>query len=297
MANTTYYYAVKAWSSNFSRHSELSAYKSAVTSASAGAVLTWTHTGNLPVGMYGHKAAVKDGKIIVSIENKVFVSHNGSSWTEYLAFPDPVYMADHQYIHLNNKLWTVGGLTVNGGYFDSSRAVFSSTNGSVWTQASAVSGLTDGISRHTALSFDNAAWVIGGQTTSGMDNLQTTNKVWKSTDGANWTSYTPNGLSARAGAAGVVYNGYMWITGGCMTGGMQEYRDVLRSTNGTSWTTVTSAPAWVKRNSHSLAANTTGMYLIGGNGGPDGSFLNDVWFSTNGAAWTEKTNAPFPPRA
>jgi hypothetical protein len=39
------------------------------------------------------------------------------------------------------------------------------------------------------------------------------------------------------------------------------------------------------------------MYLIGGNGGPDGSFLNDVWFSTNGAAWTEKTNAPFPPRA
>ena len=293
----TWYYKVSAVNSYGESAKSATVYATTPTSSGS---LTWAKVGEMPIGMYGHRAVVKDGKIIVTVENMVLISaNNGSSWELYDAFPDSIYLADHQYVLFNNKLWTVGGLLINGDYWESSRAITSTTDGINWTVApsSSVTGLTGGISRHTAFAFNNAMWAIGGQTTSGMDDLLTTNTIWKSTNGTTWTQQTGSGLSARAGHASIVYNGNIYIAGGYMNGGEHEYRDVLRSSNGTTWTTITSSPGWVKRNDHTLVANSTGMYLIGGNGGDNGEFLKDVWHSTDGITWTQLSNGPFPERA
>jgi hypothetical protein len=83
-----------------------------------------------------------------------------------------------------------------------------------------------------------------------------------------------------------VFNNAMWMMGG-RTAASVFLNDVLTSTNGADWTTVTASAPWVGRHGFGLVAANNGMYLYGGYSSTVP--MNDVWFTTDGATWAQVT--------
>jgi hypothetical protein len=261
--------------------------------------LLWEYVGDLPDwAMYYHKASIMNGKIVITCDNMALTSNNGKDWSWNYVIQDKHHSFYHQNILFNNKLYAVGGFTYQStdDYWAVDSLITESSNLSSWTVKTSVTGLDDGIVAHVGLAFNNAMWVIGGSTDSLYDDGLVTGNIWKSTNGVDWIKQNATGLTPRAEAAGVVYNGKIYITGGYMDGGEDELNDVVVSSDGIIWTTLTTSPGWKDRNGHTLMANSQGMWLIGGNGGDNLEFFNDVWFSSDGVTWTNKGDAPFTPR-
>ncbi|MDR1219934.1 MAG: InlB B-repeat-containing protein [Treponema sp.] len=274
--------------------------------------LAWEHVSELPNDLsmnwditgYGyHHASVMNGNIVITYVDGALASSDGVNWSRNSVLPaasDGYYDVErNQHILFNNKLYSIGGYhyTTADDYYAVDSLITESSNLSSWTVTTGVTGLTDGIVNHVGLAFKNAMWVISGTTESLFDDWLVTDIVWKSTDGVNWVEQNATGLTPRGEAAGVVYNGKIYITGGYMDGGQDELNDVVASSDGITWTTLTTNPGWRDRNGHTLVANSQGMWLIGGNGGDNAEFFNDVWFSSDGVNWTNKGDAPFAPRA
>ena len=85
----------------------------------------------------------------------------------------------------------------------------------------------------------------------------------------------------------------MWIIGG-KNGSGNGLNDVWSSTDGTTWTEVTSTAAFSPRRDHTSVVLNNKIWVIGGYDGS--SFLNDVWSSPDGITWTRNTVAPFSER-
>ena len=143
--------------------------------------------------------------------------------------------------------------------------------------------------RHQAVSFNGALWLLGGN-----DNSKK-NDVWKSTDGETWTQVDANGSSVvglnapwspRWGHQAVSFNDALWILGG--NGSTAKENDVWTSTDGTSWTEVTTTGTkWSARQNHQVVSFNGALWVLGGF---DGTNKNDVWkSSSDGTTWTEVT--------
>jgi N-acetylneuraminic acid mutarotase len=264
---------------------------------SGGFSLSWEQVGSLPYAAEGIRASVINDKIVVTTGNLVMTSIDGRTWDTAAILPETIYNDRHQSLIFNNKLFVIGGFFMennNDEYFSIGNKVSSSPDGSTFNLLEPVSGLNDGIWYHSAASFEHAMWVFGGFTDTGADNGIETNAVWKSTDGKTWIQQYSSGFSARCGHATTVYHGKLYTAGGYSD---TELQDVLVSLNGTSWATLVSKAPWVKRNDHTLTANSKGLWLAGGNGGDNAKFLKDVWFSSDGRIWEEVKNIPFAVRA
>ncbi len=143
---------------------------------------------------------------------------------------------------------------------------------STWTCATVSAGW-NGRYCHTSVVFDDKIWVIGGRSTgAGQD-------VWNSTNGINWIHLTDASWSWRYNHSTIVYAGKIWIIGG--TNGTSDFREVLYSTDGITWTLVTSSPEWHGRNGHKSVVYDGKMWIIGGYPNRD-----DVWYSDDGVSWT-----------
>ncbi|MEO0684263.1 MAG: kelch repeat-containing protein, partial [Cyanobacteria bacterium J06649_11] len=147
---------------------------------------------------------------------------------------------------------------------------------------------------HASVVFDNKIWIIGGYKT----NTGSTNDVWSSHDGVNWTQVTPNAsFSKRSAHQVVVYNDKMWLIGGNQQLGITYNGDIWSSLDGITWTLeVERAPfnPFNRRAHHKVVVFNDKMWLIGGvNSFP----LNDIWSSSDGVNWTQiDANAPFSAR-
>lgn len=86
-----------------------------------------------------------------------------------------------------------------------------------------------------ALSYDNALWLVGGSD----EGTVVSNKVWRSLDnGMNWIEITPSAdLTARDAFGFASAHGKMWIIAG--NNATTSLDDILWSTDGATWTTVT----------------------------------------------------------
>jgi leucine-zipper-like transcriptional regulator 1 len=226
--------------------------------------------------------------------NDVWSSTNGVSWTNVL--PDLTGGSSTQFIGrtthtslvYNNAMWVIGGANgLLGGYLND---VWTSTNGSVWTQTAsgASANIFPARDSHASVVFNNTMWVIGGVNGTGF-----LNDVWASTDGANWYEATPGAaFSGRFGHACVVFNNAMWVIGG--QGSSSYLNDVWTSTNGVYWTQVlanTASPGatqFSQRNYFASFVYNNAMWVVGGFAG---GVADDVWYSTNGSTWTEATAA------
>lgn len=109
-----------------------------------------------------------------------------------------------------------------------------------------------------------------------------------------WTCATDSAAwSPRSWYASVVFDGMMWVLGGCEFDDLNfPVNDVWCSTNGADWTLITDSADWSPRYAHEVVVLRDTMWLIGGLEDYYGDIiLNDVWYSTNGADWTWVTDS------
>ena len=162
--------------------------------------------------------------------------------------------------------------------------VWSSSNGTSWTQATADANWSDR-SSHTSVVFNDKMWVLGGY-----DGGSYKNDVWSSDNGIIWTEATAASWAARNTFTSVVFNDRIWVLGGW--DGSNLYNDVWSSSNGTSWTQVkpNDSAGWTARGSHTSVVFNNKIWVLGGCC-TGTSRYNDVWFSDeNGTSWTEATD-------
>lgn len=203
------------------------------------------------------------------------------------------------------KLWLFGAQSGSFGAF--TRGVYNSADGITWTAIAAAKDNMDNpipfAERQTAVfGFKNKVWLLGGLIPAiGMNFSKVTNEVWSSTDGTNWTVKTPatgeTWWSIRERINAVVFKDKLFIVGGnkypsfgnANTPGA-AMNDVWSSTDGTAWTEVTPAAAFLPRTNPAVFVHKDKIYVAGGrdNGG---NLLNDVWTSADGATWTQLTTS------
>ncbi len=98
------------------------------------------------------------------------------------------------------------------------------------------------------------------------------------------------GWEPREGPAATVFDGKMWLMGGC--GASSYFNDVWYSSDGINWTCATSAAPWSARTALQAVAFDGKMWMIGGGAWGSGFEVeNDVWSSVNGVDWTEVTES------
>jgi hypothetical protein len=110
-------------------------------------------------------------------------------------------------------------------------------------------------------------------------------EVWCSSNGSSWSLVTSSGqFGARCNHSSVVHNGKMWIIGGYKNqsgGGYQN--DLWSSSDGITWTQVTSAAGFSARGSHSSVIYDEKIWVFGGsdyNGCMVSLSLNNLELST-----------------
>ncbi|MDR1400385.1 MAG: cadherin-like beta sandwich domain-containing protein, partial [Treponema sp.] len=254
----------------------------------------WEKVGDFPISISSYyleefTVVTHNNQFILTNANEVFASPTGTSWTKTVTLDNTIDHYQHSSVVYNNTIYNIGGVKKSGQNWIIANIVSHSTNGTNFTVAPSVSGLTGGVQNHTSVVFNGAIYTMGGRT----QTADETNAVWRSTNGTTWTKQTNPSWSARAGHTSVVYNNKLYVMGGYY-GGTSEHRDVWSSSNGTTWIQETASAAWTGRNDHTVNANSKGMWLFGGN---DGYFEKDLWFSPDGKTWTKVLDVPFAERA
>jgi N-acetylneuraminic acid mutarotase len=141
---------------------------------------------------------------------------------------------------------------------------------------------------------------MGGQTFSHFYN-----DVWKTCDGAEtWEEVLKDGEApwkARAGLAGTMHNGKLYIAGGCHDNVPYDpgffrtfFSDVWSSADGRTWELVTESPGWIGRSGPRLLSFKDELFVVAGEiGFTDSTQLADVWSSSDdGKTWAVATSNP-----
>jgi hypothetical protein len=180
----------------------------------------------------------------------------------------------------NNKMWMIAGFNTSNVAL---KDVYSSTDGSNWTQATSGAAFS-ARSEFATVVFNNKMWVLGG-----WDSTSTyKNDVWSSSDGVTWTEATASaGWVGRQGLNAVVLNSKIYVFGGY--DGTTEYHDVWSSPDGINWTEVTAGAPWSGRDEMCALTYNNEMWILGGEDSNAGTEDGDVWYSSSGSSWTEAT--------
>jgi len=186
-----------------------------------------------------------------------------------------------------------------GGWFTSDepgpRDVWCSVDGARWTRVIREAPWLHG-DLPTTLVHDDKMWIMGGWYGGRRPFASASNQVWCSTDGADWRCATVKAAwRPRLGAAGLVFDGKMWLLGGVeryFDGGRHHLlNDVWCSTDGATWKPVTPQAPWPPRAYHGALVFDNRMWVFGGgNYRPTYLGYNDVWTSSDGVHWTRITD-------
>lgn len=198
----------------------------------------------------------------------------------------------HASVVHDGEMWVMGGSGPGVRFND----VWSSADGMNWTLATASASWfrRDGL---LAVEFDGKMWVMTGYSDDGTVGIEERYKrdVWYTSDGITWTQATASApWAGRSWAAGVVYDGKIWIFGG--SGFTGRLNDVWFTEDGTYWTQATNSAAWSAREGAAAVVHDGKMWIIGGY--DNTGWGNDVWYSTDGINWIQATSdANWPDRS
>ena len=258
---------------------------------------------------------------------------SGKTWTEVLGTNDSDHWparSYHEVVVQNSKMILLGGqnfilqpnpacaqnifcfprFVSRSDFFND---VWSSSDGANWAQLTAHAPW-DGRAGFSAAVLNGEIYVLGGSVNDdvgivgGPPTRKLFNDVWKSADGVNWQQATEAApWAARAGAAVVVKDGYLYVLGGenGFTGNPPPYfNDVWRTRNGSDWELVTSAAGWSPRPGHTCDVLESKIVCFGGYGLSPfpldifGRFSpTDQWSSEDGATWERETGSPWNARS
>lgn len=167
--------------------------------------------------------------------------------------------------------------------------MWSSSDGNSWTEIKANNAAAFSARiNHAVVSYAGKLWIIGGYSSTAFADL---NDVWSSSDGVSWTevaSISTSTFTRRARLAVVVFNDKMYMIGGYSDGSYLP--DVMSSTDGLNWQTVTSNAGFGARAYHSCVVFNNKLWVIGGAISSTG-YKNDVWSSPDGVTWTQETSS------
>ncbi len=132
----------------------------------------------------------------------------------------------------------------------------------------------------TALIFKDKIWILPGEKN---DNPEYANDIWYSSDGSNWVQAISSApFAPRDAYSAVVFNDKMWVFGGCYSdNSFKKYNDVWSSSDGVTWTQVTSAAPWDARYGHASVVFNDKMWII----------AKDAWSSSDGVTWTQESSS------
>lgn len=207
---------------------------------------------------------------------------------------------------VGDLLILTGGRGTSGLGFAGGKDIWRSNDGKKWAKApEAPWGRR---SYHVLLgpNEQGCIFLMGGQT---FDHFY--NDVWKSCDAAeSWEQLIKDGeapWSARAGLAGTMHKGKLYIAGGCYDKVPYDpgffrsfYGDVWSSVDGTTWEIVAENAGWQARSGPRLLSFNNRLFLVAGEiGFTDDTQLVDVWSSgDDGKTWEIVTSAPaYSPRS
>ncbi|MCP1846153.1 hypothetical protein ACVIHI_009067 [Bradyrhizobium sp. USDA 4524] len=127
--------------------------------------------------------------------------------------------------------------------------------------------------------FLDQIWFLAG----GADDLKSI--VFSSRDGFTWSIVNnAAAFSPRTSAAGCVFAGKLWLTGGAtLNGGVLD--EIWSSSDGVTWTKVAATQHWPARADHGCVAFAGKIWVMGGRNA-SGTLMNDIWSSTDGVSWT-----------
>ncbi len=187
-----------------------------------------------------------DGKTWTS-QNFVWNNQTGSGSQGAQSLADITY-GNGKYVAVDNRFLTNDVIMV-----------FTSTNGSSWSQHTA----SNTYAQPTAITYGNGMYVIVGY--GGL--------VLTSTDGATWMSRNPG---ASAGLMGVAYGNNIFVAVSNQGG------KIYTSPDGITWTASTAGP-----NGFTAVAFGNGLFVAVGNAITTGQ----IYTSTDGKTWTKQTGA------
>jgi len=201
---------------------------------------------------------------------------------------------------VGEQMILTGGRTTLGTSFAGGDDVWRSSDGKEWSRAPEAPWANR--SYHVLLGPDSngCVFLMGGQT---FDHFY--NDVWTSCDGGDsWDELVKDGEApwkARAGAAGVVHHGRLYIAGGCHDDVPNDpgffrkfFNDVWSSADGKTWELVTDDGGWQARSGPRLLSLNEQLFIVAGEiGFTDATQLADVWSSSDdGATWGLVTSTP-----
>lgn len=217
----------------------------------------------------------------------VWSSADGKTWK--LAVPQAPWKHSDlaMSVTFQNKAWVMGGW-FNGRLpgHSASNEVWSSSDGSEWTQVTPAAGwsprLAAGLVEHRS-----RLWMLGGTENYYFGGATSTkNDVWSSADGKTWTQATAKAAwSPRAYHQAVALNDKIYVLGGGNYVPTYEARnDVWSSSDGIDWSCETENAPWAPRLWFSAAVYRDRMWVIGGWSKEKDNF-GDVWHSADGRKW------------
>ena len=281
---------------------------------------TWskvTTSGTLWSARRDHAALTFNGKMwvlggatgsIIQL-NDVWSSEDGQRWMNANArgpavepATDPVTYrshwskrAEHAAVVLGDKIWVLGGIRGNRELDD----VWSSEDGTEWTQTTVSGTHWSARGEHAAVVFDGKMWVLGGS-----DGSTYFNDVWWSNDGENWTNANARGPAVNPDADMVTYRSHwsprgehtavvlddkIWVLGGgSVEADITYFNDVWWSSDGVNWTEATNAAGWPARERHAAVVFDNKIWVLGGT--QNAGNQNDVWRSADGTTWEKLAN-------
>ncbi len=219
----------------------------------------------------------------ITVQNKVYSTLDGKSWSTVAQTGDTAERADHGLVSFADKLWISGGYDSNG--FPKGD-VASSTNGATWPVATGTAAF--GPRRgHGMVVFKNQMWVIGGNAQPAGGSWSMKSDAWSSSDGVTWQKATETaGFKPAAKVSIVATADYMYFLG--------EGTDtsVWRTANGTTWEKILEQRPTGTNFSFAALIHGNEIYTIGGSKTGAG-----VWKSPDGVIWESvSTGSTIPER-
>jgi hypothetical protein len=177
-------------------------------------------------------------------------------------------------------LWRVGGFVEQRGRRTLMNDVWRSVDGRRWQRVLERSPWPARSGAHL-VSFRDTLWLIGGEPSDG--------RIWLTTDGRNWSARHTAALPPANPQAVRVHRDALWILGHGAWGTATS--DVWTSSDGATWTPVTTRAEWPARTGAGFAVLADRLWVVGGAG------RRDVWSSSDGRRWQRApADLPGPPR-
>ena len=202
----------------------------------------------------------------------VWSSPNGRDWTRVADNAPWLHSDLAMSIAFKDRMWIMGGWHKGRlpGHSASS-AVWSSADGVEWRQETPHAPWSPR-AYHQAAVLNGRIYVLGGG--NYVPNYCTTNDVWSSADGVNWTCETPSApWGRRMWFGSAVYRGRIWVLGG-WSKETDNYGDVWHSADGRNWQRLETKTCWKSRHEHSTLVFDDKLWVFGGHARP---LSSEVW--------------------